>query len=470
MDINDFLEILTSPQLWPLFLTFLGGYVMMRVMFDKGRLEGFSELEKVLVSFGVGALFEYFMFYPIITLATFWWPKLGENAYMISVFLFCTASAIGLFYRIHGYTESQIISGAKRILIVVFICLSVFDVFSVIVGLTATFWYEPYKSHIIADSWRTFIGLNILSIFLASVAYIFLWLYLFKPLLEEELEIKLPQFTRRTFAIGVAMLAIIVMLALVVVPLDRYANVFTPRMEIGEEIYSSKMMFEGSPVVLFIHAERISQYNISRTYRFYALMERPYNISLPKISLLSSLYITNPSNTSFIKGEGNPFVSFSESWKQIYIYVPENVSYSFSLKESSISESKVVGVTVEFANLTGKTSFLTNLTYWQEIPKIASVEIENLDPKYIDLGNGTWMEGHTFMISNNSSRFLYISALEFDRFAFGIVHRNSTRVYRNGELIPYAELVWQTRLSLGMYLNPGYSMNMTVSFVVDEVS
>lgn len=471
MSINDLLQILINPQIWPLFLTFLGGYVMMRVMLDREKLKDFSELEKILISFGIGVLFEHFIFYPIVTLATFWWPKIVENAYIFSVFLFCVISAIALLYRINGYCEVQIIRGTRKILIAMFVCLSIFVMFNSIVGWAATSWYEPYKLHIIAYGWNTYIGLNVVSIIIASAAFILFCEYLFKPLLREKLEIKCPPFTRRTIVTGVILIVVIVTTALAIVPIDKSINIFTPRMEIGEEVFSSKMMYEGSPIVLFIHAERVSQFNISAVYRFYGLMDKSHIITLPKIPLLSSVYINNPSNTSFLKGEeGAPFVSSSENWKRIYLDVPRNVSYVFDMIETTMGESKVAGVTVSFTDFASKSSFVANLTYWQEIPQFSGIEAEHLPPTYTDLGNKTWLEEYTFKIRNNSNKFLYISAFEFDRFAFAVVHRDSIKVYRNGQLVPYAELVTLRRLGLSMYLYPGYSMNITVSLVSDDVS
>ena len=241
-------------------------------------------------------------------------------------------------------------------------------------------------------------------------------------------------------------------------------------MEVGEEVLSLEMkQARGFKLVLFIHAERISKDYISVVYRFYALMNKSYQITPPKLPALSSVYINNPSNTSFLEGETRPFVSFSEAWKRVWVDAPENVTHEFYSIQLPKIGTRVLGIIISSANYTSKDSFKANLTYWQEISQPIHIQIDYLSPTYTDLGNQTWIEKHTIMIQNNSNDTIHIPAFEFDRFNYASVNRNSTKAFQNGSLT-YSELVWPYRLALYTYIYPGHSMNLTITFLTYNLS
>lgn len=118
MDVLDIWQIVSNPQIWPLFLTFVGGYIMMNVFIGHSRLkDSFSELEKILIAFGVGFLFEYFLFFPPVVLANFWYPFLPSDPYVTSAILFCSVSAAILFYAIYDERKENFIKRTKRAVI-----------------------------------------------------------------------------------------------------------------------------------------------------------------------------------------------------------------------------------------------------------------------------------------------------------------------------------------------------------------
>jgi hypothetical protein len=92
------------------------------------------------------------------------------------------------------------------------------------------------------------------------------------------------------------------------------------------------------------------------------------------------------------------------------------------------------------------------------------VKIDYGNLTFADLGNGTWTETHTIMITNNSNDTLFIPAMDYDRFNFDYVIRNSTNAYLNGSLMLWTELIWQTRMSLHVRVEPQTVSNMTISF------
>jgi hypothetical protein len=263
----------------------------------------------------------------------------------------------------------------------------------------------------------------------------------------------------------VAVVAIPLVAGSIVVPMDTSAILFTPRMQTGAQVLSSIMqVHDGFEKVVFINATRGPANNISAEYHYFALMSTTYNITLPTWRFLSSVYVDNPSNTSFTIGQYYPYIpSATDTWK-LYVAAPDNVTYNPILKQTPTYETKVTGLIFDFGNFTGNNSLTATLTYWQETDPIDKVKIDYGNLTFADLGNGTWTETHTILIKNNSSDILVIPAIDYDRFNFGYVIRNSTQVFMNGNLVPYAELVWQTRLELDIWVQPQTMSNITISF------
>jgi hypothetical protein len=248
--------------------------------------------------------------------------------------------------------------------------------------------------------------------------------------------------------------------------MDKGFVLFTPRVSNEKELLSSIMETQkGFEKVVFISATRGPGDNVSAAYHYYVLMNTTYNIALPNLwRLLSSVYVDNPSNTSFVMGQYYPYIpSATDTWK-LYVAAPNNVTYKTILKQTPTFETRVTGLIFDLGNFTGNSSLIVTLTYWQEIDPIDKVKIDYGNLTFTDLGNGTWTETHSIMITNNSNDTLIIPAMDYDRFNFDYVIRNSTTAYLNGNLIPLTQLVWETRLPLGIWVQPQTMSNVTISF------
>jgi hypothetical protein len=257
----------------------------------------------------------------------------------------------------------------------------------------------------------------------------------------------------------------IVIASLLIVPVDIQFALFTPNLAQGNEVISPAMSHgDGYDKILFINATRGAKNNVSATCRYYALMSTPYSITLPTFRFLSLVYIDNPSNTSFMVGQYSPSLpDATDNWKRIYLTSPSNVTYETNLANAP-EANKVLGLVISCANYSGDASFSVNLTYWQEIDPIKNVEVQYNNLTFTDLGNNTWLETHTIEIYNHSNDTLRIPAMEYDQFNFEYVIRNSTTVYQNGTIIPYAELIWPTRLGLYLMIPALSSSNVTMTF------
>ncbi|MCJ7633508.1 hypothetical protein MUP77_14115 [Candidatus Bathyarchaeota archaeon] len=465
MEITDILQVLASPQAWPLFLTFLGGYVMMNVFFERTKVKNFTELERVLIAFGMGLLFEYFLFYPLVTLASFWRP-FSDNNLAFSAILFCAVSGSALFVTIHNEPKLKIVGVTKRILNFSIIALSAVVILVCSIALGVMTWYQPYTLRLISDSWNTFTGSAIFSLISFAIGAFFIWSYILKTSVNETIDIKIRGALKKHYILPIIPLIALPLIAgVIIVPIDTNAILFTPRMQTGARMLSSIMQtHEGFEKVVFINATRVWGNNISAAYHYYALMNTTYNITLPTWQLLSSVYIDNPSNASFTMGQYYPSLPSATDALKLYVAAPDNVTYNPILKQTPTYETKVTGLIFNLGNFTGNTSLTATLTYWQEIDPIDKVKIDYGNLTFADLGNGTWTETHTIMITNNSNDTLFIPAMDYDRFNFDYVIKNTITVYWNGNLVPWAEPVWQTRLSLHIWAQPQTISNVTISF------
>jgi len=467
MSLSDILQVFTNPQIWPLFLTFLGGYVMMNVFLGRNRLKKFSELEKILIAFGIGSLFEYFIFYPPVALFKFWFPSLVDNVYMTSAFIFCIASAEALFFAIYGERREKFIERTKRILMILLVSYSYFAVVAMIIALSIVSWYPHYDAKLISNSWGIFAFSAFLSLGSFFVGFFFLWVYVLKLSLRRFKDKIMKSFTKRSVFRSLLMISLVLIIGVSIVPLDMQLGLFTPRMQAGEEAFSSKMRSSsGFTKVVFINATRGPSGNASATYRYYALFNKTYEITLPALQLLSSVYVDNPSNASFAIGQYYPGLPDpTEDWKNIYVTTPDNVTYQADMTESPLLGSIVAGLVFSFGNYSDNRSLAVTLNYWQEIGSIDNIRIDYGNRTFSDMGNGTWTETHTIKITNNSNDTLDIPAMEYDWFISDYVIRNSTRVYLNGTLRPYSELFWSTRLAMDVFVYPGTVSNVTISFL-----
>lgn len=472
MNIIDLWQIVTNPDLYPLFLTFLGGYVMMNVFFTRKKVkDSFSELERFLVAFGIGSLFEYLLFLPLVSMATFWFPSLNEGIQVSSALLFCLTSVGFLSCVIYGLRRQVVIKKTKNTLPLLTWVVSLLMVSVLIVTVVAHGLYGNYTLTLVSNGWAAFSILSMASFALFASGVYLIWVFvlrishrtLIKPvgnpivyLLKNKKAVK-----RSLIAVGTT-----VMVAGLIVPLDISLVLFTPHLTQGKEVISPAMSHgNGYDRILFINATRGAENNVSATYRYYALMSTSYSITLPTFRFLSSVYIDNPSNTSFMVGQYSPSLpDATDNWKKIYLTNPSNVTCEANLANAP-EANKVLGLIISCANYSGDASFSVNLTYWQEIDPIENVEVQYSNLTITDLGNNTWLETHMIEIYNHSNDTLWIPAMEYDRFNFEYVIRNSTTVYRNGTIITYAELIWPTRLGLQLIIPALSSCNVTMTFL-----
>jgi len=469
--IMDILELLTRPNLMPLMLVFLCGYITVRVLVKKQLLKRFSELEKILIGLGIGLLLNSFLFLPLVLTITFWWPSLKANAYMISVSFFSLTSAMLLFSKIQGFSENQLLDKALRVLRYSIVGVFALLLFSCIIGYGTLSWYEFYITQLITQDWQMFANTNFLNVFIFCLGIFLVIVFFFEPLTRKNKEIRSPFrllelsplfFKKST----IGFLILVMFCSLLIVPLDKQFNLFTPRMESKKETYYA----ERGPfdeIVLFIYAERVNPNKTQNNYRFFRLMNKSYTITPPRWhSLATSLYIANPSNTSFEAGENRPFLSCLDDWKRVWVSVPNGVTYHFNFTDRDLGR-KLKGIEMSFAERPEKDIFVANLTYWQEVEQHEINIISLVD--YFPVGNNSWLERYMYIIMNNADKSIEMPGFEFDRFVYAVVNRTSVKVYYDGHLQPGIDLL-HDRLAVWLHIGPRRTANITITLVSYDIS
>jgi hypothetical protein len=431
----------------------------------------------------MGCVTLFLMFFLPFRLVTFWILGRGlDNWINVETFVFVVGFAVILAigdYLFEHSVSSLLLRAARRLAIPCLLSCAIF-VFSIVILNLSIFLYPERVRAFFQVSWQNFLVLSapLLLVMSMTVVLSHYPLAQYYSALRDEKYVPDPKIeTRQLFQNfkhniktlqsgfpAAAILAIVVFSSLIV-PMDKGFVLFTPRVNNEKELLSSIMEAQrGFEKVVFISATRGSENNISAEYHYYALMNTTYDITLPTWRLLSSVYVDNPSNTSFTMGQYYPSLpSATDSWK-LYVAAPDNVTYNPILKQIPTYGTKVTGLIFDIGNFTDNTSLTATLTYWQEIDPIDKVKIDYGNLTFADLGNGTWTETHTIVISNNSNDTLFIPAMDYDRFNFDYVIRNSTNAYLNGSLISWGELVSQTRLSLHIWVQPQTMSNVTISF------
>lgn len=436
--------------------------------------------EKALAMAGVTL---FLMFFLPFRLVTFWILGRGlDNWINVETFVFvggfAVISAIGANFFEPSFSN-LLLRAARRLAIPCILSCTVF-VFSIVILNLSIFLYPEQVRPFFQMPWHNFLVLSalLLLVILMIVVLSHYPLTEYHSALRDEKYVPNPKIetrqliqnfkhnikTLRSRFPAAAILAIVVFSSLIV-PMDKGFALFTPRVKNEKELLSSIMEVQrGFEKVVFINATRGPENNISAEYHYYALMNTTYNITLPTWRLLSSVYIDNPSNTSFTMGQYYPSLpGATDTWK-LYAAIPQNVTYNARLKQTPTYETKVTGLIFDFGNFTGNSSLTTTLTYWQEIDPIDKVKIDYGPLTFADLGNGTWTETHSIIVTNNSNDTLFIPAMDYDRFNFDYAIRNSTNAYLNGSLMPWAELVWPIRMSLHVWVQPQTVSNVTISF------
>jgi len=268
------------------------------------------------------------------------------------------------------------------------------------------------------------------------------------------------------FSIGV-MLGLL-FLATGIVPIDIGVGLFTPIYHMKEESFSHIFYDVCDVNFLFIYSERINPDIVHSECGLYRLAQRQYTIFPAKVPLLNAIRIPNPTNVSAGSTE-NPDINAISSDKSVknlgYVYVTSdtrNIDYRFVPVDYNFTH-----IELEFSEVSEP--FIANVSYWKFLEHLnVSVTTE---PRYYDLGNGTWLEAYTYIIVNNEDVPLEVMALEFDRFLYSMVNATTVKVYSQGQLVDWPTFVYaRRRLGIWLRIGSGVKLNLTITFQSSDIN
>ena len=295
----------------------------------------------------------FLMFFLPFRLATFWilgrgldnWINVETFGFVVG---FAVISAIGGYFFEPSFSN-MLLRATRRLAIPCLLSFAVF-VFSIVILNLSIFLYPEQVRAFFQMSWQNFLVLSapLLLVMLMIVVLSHYPLAQYYSALSDEKYVPDPKIETRQLIQNfkhniktlqsrfpaAAILAIVVFSSLIV-PMDKGFVLFTPRVNERELLSSIMETQRGFEKVVLISATRGPGNNISATYHYYALMNTTYNITLPTLwRLLSSVYVDNPSNTSFTMGQYYPSLpSPPDAWK-LYVAAPDNVTYNPILKQT----------------------------------------------------------------------------------------------------------------------------------------
>ena len=429
----------------------------------------------------------FLMFFFPFQLATFWllgqgfginnWFNIENLAF---VFFFGIVSWICSIFFENSFSN-LLLRSVRRWALPYFVFYVVF-VLSISVLNSAIFLYPETMREFFQGYWLNFLQLSIVLLVFTFTAVFLLHFPLtqYYSALEDEKylpnakgEVKdfIQNFNRSVRKLRKKLPAVMILLILafpaVIVPMDLHFGLFTPSYQDNGETFSHAYPFTASDILyLFIYSTRVSPQNVTSEYMFYQLAQTQYTIYPAKLLPLSNLIsIPNPTNITST-GTGQALLPSSivpnANLGSSYLNVSQNINDTFVPDSNNFTS-------INF-NLTGiKEPVTANLTYWKLVNP--NVVITTLKPEYTNLGNGTWLESYTYMISNNEKLPLTISGLEFDRFDYQVVNATSTQVYLDGNEIYETYFVYHN-LMLGTILPnfTGNQVNVTVTFQSTDIS
>ncbi|MCW4006078.1 MAG: hypothetical protein NWF04_05735 [Candidatus Bathyarchaeota archaeon] len=475
MDVTDVWKILTEPQFWPFFLAFLGGYVMMNIFLGRKKVKSFTELERILLAFGLGTFVWFCFFLQPFFIANFWFGILGDGVYSVSAGFFCLVTVVfSPVIKLWGPSD-EMKKTVKTLMILDIFCLLVLFLVCcmVLFGLPS---YPTGILTLIENSWGRFWKYVLFANFFAILGFYLFWAYFIEGVFTTNfshrrfIKGKLPKFLRylknrssKSALISLLVCALMIM-GLLAAPWDLASGFFTPAVHEETQMCLEENSFVVADRIVYLNATWIMDNRIDVVTDTYCAYLTSYLIKPPSFPWgLKEYYIENPSNASFLLEDkpsphGHYTPALSVNWPKLGIIVPPAVSTTVSYQTGSESEifREVSSIVLSFADFT-EGSFSANLTYYQQ------VESEGLALVYHDrvlqeLEDGNWLETQYIDVENTSNESFYIPGLWYNKLSSA----NSSQVYNDGKLWVQHGLYRYDGIAMDMGVEPQSTKNITI--------
>ena len=339
---------------------------------------------------------------------------------------------------------------------------------------TRVFFYKTWIDFLVICTWSLAIALMVIVLSHFPIAQYFAKSedpdYMLNPAKETKQlihewkqEMKL---LRNKFPASIMLALLFVTIA--IVPVDIATGLFIPSYREDGESFSHTYTVSDK-IYLFIFSERINPNEIRSECKFYRMAQSQFAIFPAKFPLLSTIRIPNPTNIT-IGSTKQPTITAtssdrsSESIGDVYVAINTSkpINYDFVPQTYNFTD-------IEFEFSRVSEPFAANISYWKSI-RNANISVSTNEPQYVDLGNDTWIEKYTFLVTNNEEIPLTTMALEFYRFMYSVVNRTTTKVYSQRQELEYADFVYSNRLGVWKTIGPGFTLNLTITFHSSDIT
>jgi len=371
----------------------------------------------------------------------------------------------------------------RKISVPYLISLVVF-VFAILIVNITIFLYPVSTRGFFHNTWLDFLVICAWSLAIASIAIVLSYFPIAQYLAKSEdteytinaaREIKqlIKEWKQKTKLVRnkfpASLILGLLLITIAIVPVDIATGLFIPTYHEGGESFSHSYYDVSDEIYLFIYSERIDPNTIRSECRFYRLAQSQYTIYPAKLPLLSTIRIPNPTNitTGSTKRPSITAISSDSSTNSlgnvhVSINTSKNIEYEFFPLTYNFTD-------IEFGFAEVSEPFVANITYWKFLENV-NISVTTLEPQYTDLGNGTWLETYTHLITNNEEGSLTTLALDFMRFNYAVVNATTTKVYSQGQEW-YTSFVYENwRLGIWSTIGSGFTLNLTITCQSSDIS
>jgi hypothetical protein len=238
-------------------------------------------------------------------------------------------------------------------------------------------------------------------------------------------------------------LVLILLIAFMIVPLDKTFVLFVPKVSTGSE---KPFASEGCPTIGHLTLVRL----LNGTIRFYQIMQLNYTVRMPFVRhLVDRLYIPNPSNFSAIFQ--NPMWS-ADDVGMLWMDSSSGIS--------AIPQGHPGSVTALLANLTMVSGPNANFTVLYSQEFLRRNIIVDVTPRRVDEANHSYE--YSFSFKDNEDLCVAISRIELPELRSGEVNGTLVRAFLEGGALPGFFVDPDGIRFYGLYVYSGRAMNVTL--------
>ena len=471
MDITmDIWELFTHPEWYPFIFAVLAAYVLLSLFAGKSSLwDDRSTFEKILMAGALGFALYFGMSFPLVWLYSIWAGLSDRQIFESSGYLLLAFGAfIPLALRALGKSGAWIF----RIFIYVPILLMLGSGLELIIAWiinVQVHTYPSYLSNVMVPFWDSVYSVSVVcALFVFCFNYLIFFLFVghlinevYRRILTVEPEQRsgikgwrhriflLKPSIRRKHKIILVLLGMIILVPSIIIPIDQSYPFLTPRLYMDREKDYLAPRKKRELILSRFETWKGTE------YKYYGLVYKEFNATIPNLSLTNSFYVESPSNlTEELVLDNPPYHSRWEHINNIWLSCTQNISAT-----SQTNKGVIEGIILNFENITEKT-LAFNLTYYKLLQNVNVTIVE--DQMLGEYYNETRQECYYFYIYNGENVTLTIHYFEFSRLIYEGVDSETVRVFRNGQEFPWA--VVDSYYIRPDVLIPAYgTVNLTIS-------